>query len=143
MRIGIAFAALVLVTAVANGQDQPSSKKEEAPDYSPPRLLQLFHDIDVNADNPDRSPFEEGIIFEQGPFRYRWIPLLGPNDFRATNSQLRKVSPMAALTVDPFTLLGVSPGYTPGSYRDPIAERRFERMLRRNEAEAKKERGEQ
>ena len=135
--------ALALVAVAATAQEQPSSKKQAPPDYSPPKLLQLFHDIDVTADNPVRSPFETGIVFEQGPFRYRWVPLLAPMQLQASNSQLARVSPMAALTVDPFALLRVSLPYTSNSYRDPISEHRFERMLRKNEAEAKKERGEQ
>jgi hypothetical protein len=139
----VAFAVLTLMASAAMAQDLPSSKKQTPPDYSPPRLLQLFHDIDVTADNPVRSPFETGIVFEQGPFRYRWVPLLAPMQLQASNSQLARVSPMAALTVVPFALNHVSLPYTPESYRDPISERRFEQMLRRNEEEAKKERGEQ
>jgi hypothetical protein len=69
--------------------------------------------------------------------------VLAPMQLQASNSQLARISPMSALTVDPFALLGVTLPYTTNSYRDPISEHRFEQMLRRNEAEAKKERGEQ
>ena len=141
--LAVALMALSLVATAASAQDQASSKKAEPPDYSPPRLLQLFHDIDMTADNPVRSPFETGIVFEQGPFRYRWVPLLAPMQLQASNSALARVSPMSALTVDPFALLGVTAAYTPNSYRDPVSEHRFERMIRKNEEEAKKERGEQ
>jgi hypothetical protein len=134
---------MTLAAAAASAQDQASSKKQTPPDYSPPTLIQLFHDIDVTVDSPVRSPFENGIVFEQGPFRYRWVPVLAPMQLQASNSQLARISPMSALTVDPFALLGVTLPYTTNSYRDPISEHRFEQMLRRNEAEAKKERGEQ
>ena len=141
--VGVALIAVALMAATASGQEQPSSKQPVTPDYSPPKLIQLFHDIDVTAENPVRSPFENGIVFEQGPFRYRWVPILAPMQLQASNSQLARVSPMAALTVDPFALMGTTLPYTSYSYRDPISEHRFERMLRKNEAEAKKERGEQ
>lgn len=142
-KIGVALTIMTLAAVAASAQDEASSKKPKPPDYSPPTLIQLFHDIDVTADSPVRSPFENGIVFEQGPFRYRWVPVLAPMQLQASNSQLARISPMSALTVDPFALLGVTLPYTANSYRDPISEHRFEQMLRKNEEEKKKERGEQ
>ena len=121
----------------------PTSKQTTtpAPDYSRPTLLRIFVETDQGEETPPRDHFDTGLIYNVGPNRFRFVPFVTPFFLGATMPWAH-VSSNSALTIDPFALNHNVMAYTPASIKDPIKTWKFNRMLKRNEREAKKARNE-
>jgi hypothetical protein len=118
-----------------------TSKQEPAPNYSKQTLMRIFVEEDKeDGENLPRDPFDVGLVYTAGEYRFRFVPLLTPFYLNATMPSAH-VSPSASLTIDPFNMLHTEAAYTSNSIQDPLKQWKFRRMLKKNEKAAKKERG--
>lgn len=127
------FAVLMATSAFAQDSSGSPRREPTAEDYSQKALLEIF--LEKPDVLPEKSPFETGIVFERGPVRYRWMPIIAPLLIGGLGGSMDTV-PMDY--VDPFALTGMSFAYTSGSYRDRYSEWRVKRFLRKNVEAANK-----
>jgi hypothetical protein len=119
----IAVLIVLLLAAPAILAQEASSKQEDPPDFSNQTLLSIIHEKS-DKDGP-RDPFDIGITFERGKFRFHWVPFMAP--LLVSTAAGYRVSPMAQ--PDPFTLMGTQFPYTEKTYRDRWRDWRLRRKL--------------